>query len=80
MIELVKTRFNSFTVIRGEGYWQGKMEFSLIIEIVGSSIDPNTDAMTPTHSQLLDLARDIKKLNNQCKVMVQAFRSYSVLI
>ena len=50
-----------FTIIEAAGFWKGKPEHTLIIEIVG--IDCSTANK---------IARAIKKLNNQESVLIQA--------
>lgn len=37
VIDAISTQFNSFTLIKGQGYWNGKPEKTLIIEISSDS-------------------------------------------
>ena len=60
--KLLRSEFQSFTLIEVLGCWQGETEYSLIIEIMGDSYLENA----VTH-----LARDLAKLNRQACVIVQ---------
>ena len=61
--ELVSQRFKEFSLWQGIGYWQGKSEKSLCIEI----FDP-TESCAGTVEQL---ALEIRVLNEQDCVLVQ---------
>jgi hypothetical protein len=69
--DAVSKRYPGFTLIKGVGYWQGKREQSLIIEI----ITPRPDDKT-----ILKLAGDIKRLNRQESVLVVKYPVDSVLV
>lgn len=66
-IWLVSEHFDGFTVITATGYWQGKPEHSLIIEIGPDAKMGDGDART----QIEKLAYAIKKQNGQQAVLVQ---------
>ncbi|HUW45765.1 MAG TPA: hypothetical protein VMW50_08215 [Dehalococcoidia bacterium] len=56
----VAEHFESFTIIKAEGYWHGHSEHSLIIEIV-----------TDDYDSIIKLSYRIKKENRQESVLVQ---------
>jgi hypothetical protein len=61
LVELVDYYFESFTVYRTDGFWQGNKELSLCIEIIHEN---------RTAEIVKELARDIKKLNSQEAVLL----------
>ncbi len=70
IVDLATCYFESFTMLKAQGYWQGQPENSLIIEIVLPKI-----SLAP-----YTLASRIKNLNYQQCVMVQAINIESQLI
>lgn len=72
ILEMVKQEFESFTILRGIGVWKGKLEESLIIEIEDISREQAYRV-----SKLLD---NIKKFNNQEKILLQFIDSYPTLV
>lgn len=64
IVDLIRRYFNDFTTLTAVGYWHGKSELSLIIEIC-----------EPDHIhvgyKIGELAKAIKELNNQDAVLVQ---------
>ena len=70
VINLCNKRFKGFTVYEAMGYWRGRPEKSLIVEIIAKKIICKAEA----------LARDIKKLNNQEAVLLETLRNNSWLI
>lgn len=62
-LEIISESFPfGFTYYFANGYWQGKTEESLVIEVE-----------TVFHNKVLAMAMDIKKVNNQDAVLVQQF-------
>lgn len=61
LCSIVTGKFKSFTVIKADGYWQGKPESSVIFEI-----DSDCDV-----GLVRNLAADIREINQQECVMVQ---------
>jgi hypothetical protein len=68
VIGLVSARFESFTVQPTDGYYRGKRESALVIEIVGA-----------TGRQVASLARRIRSLNGQKSVLILRTRGNSQL-
>ena len=62
IVAIVSAVFDGFTLIETHGYWQGKPENSLIIEIDGPRV---------TGTQLNSIAEHICILNDQQCVMIQ---------
>lgn len=58
---LVSEYFNGFTMFSGIGFWRGKKELSLVIEIIADYNDKH---------KVLRLAGEIKELNKQESVLV----------
>ncbi len=67
--DLVGQSFPGFTSYEGLGHWQGAKENSLIIEV-------DTD----NHWLIRHLASDIKELNHQQAVMIQAIKTDVVMV
>lgn len=71
--DLIKKYFADFTIFTAFGYWQGRGEDSLIIEIY-----------KPDHIhvgyKIGELAKVIKELNNQDAVLVQEIECKANLI
>jgi hypothetical protein len=71
--KVVTRFFDGFTLIEGEGYWQGKPEKTLIIEI-------DTINSTCPSNRISAIVDEIKELNNQQCCLVQEtslVRSYT---
>ena len=66
VVDLVSARFESFTVQPTDGYYRGKKESAIVIEIVGA-----------TERQVAPLARRIRSLNGQKSVLVLTTRGNS---
>lgn len=69
VIKLVQKFFSGFTLIEATGYWQGKPEKALIIEV-----DCKTDL------EAIWLCEQIKLLNGQDCVLLQRIKAESELI
>ncbi len=63
-IDLVSKFFRGFTVIKATGFWNGRAEDSLIIEI-----------QTDNKTDVLWLANQIKLQNNQDSILIQEIKS-----
>jgi len=63
--------FEGFTIYPATGYWKGKRENSLVIEIDAFPDDPQL---------VYRLAYALKYINHQEAVLVQAFEVHSTLI
>lgn len=57
--EIVSQYFHGFTVFEAIGYWKGKREKTAVVEIV-----------TNERTEVYELARTIKELNQQENVLV----------
>lgn len=73
--KLADSYFESYTIYRADGRWQGTSEKSLVIEIIAQ--DGELSRMT---CRVFDLARRIKKLNKQQAVWVTSNRAHGALI
>jgi len=69
--DIVGKKYPSFTILTGTGYWKGKKENSLVIEIIGDDINV---------SDINEIALEIKKVNNQEAVLVQKIENNTWLI
>lgn len=67
IIKVVSRYFEGFTLIEGIGYWKGKQEKSLIIEIDTISADYHSTR------RIENICNDIKLLNGQEYVLLQKF-------
>jgi hypothetical protein len=63
---LVSWGFEGFTLIKAQGYWKGKVENSLVIEILVDTQNDEADA------KVFALADRIKACNKQESVLVTA--------
>lgn len=61
VIERVTRDFDGFTVMTGDGYWKGKVENCLILEIITSS---------DNHDKILRIAEWIEVHNDQESVVI----------
>ena len=68
---LIREIFVSATIIKAEGLWQGESEHSLIIEVLADD---------KCEQQIRQLCYNIKKLNQQDKILVQRIESDSKLV
>ena len=71
IIEIITKYIDGFTLIDAQGYWRGKPEDALIIEI---------EVVLTGQSTIYSLAKDIKKLNNQESVLIQKIETKSHFI
>ena len=62
---IVEEEFSGFTVLTGEGHWEGNKEKTLIMEIVGVNI----------LEKIKRVAERIKTANNQQAVLVQVIEN-----
>lgn len=69
LLSLASGYFEGFTAIEGLGYWQGKGEQSLILEVE-----------TSDGAAVKRLANDIKIFNSQQAVLVEVVSNKSFLI
>lgn len=68
--QIMTSRFDDFTMYPTIGYWKGKKEKSLTIEI-----ESHSDAKA-----IEEIALEIKKSNRQSKVMVQVITNSTKLV
>ncbi len=61
IVKLISDEFDGFTLLSGVGYWRGRPEQSLVIEIIAEYSDK---------SKVLRLAADIKLVSKQESVLV----------
>jgi hypothetical protein len=61
LTELASRYFSGFTLLFGNGVWQGVGESSVVIEVIGTTADLE---------QIAYLAEDIRRENNQSSVLV----------
>ena len=76
--ELIAQRFDSFTILEGVGYWQGKREKCLVIEIQIPYVS-NSAKLTDCE-RIHALAHAIKRANNQKAIIVQEIASREDLL
>jgi hypothetical protein len=69
VVKLANKYFDGFTIFEGLGYWQGKPEPSLTIEVV-----------TDNQQAVEGLAVDIRIANNQQAVLVEAISNKQKLL
>jgi len=72
IVGIVSTYFDGFTVYPATGYYKGKAESALIIEI--DTLDKDQK------DRILDIVLKIKRTNIQECVLVQRFDAYSELV
>jgi hypothetical protein len=68
---MVSNKFDAFTVIPARGYWKGRAEDSLIIEI---GIDVPVEVLSALEEKIDALCEEIKHVNKQQGVMVTSER------
>ena len=66
---LVSKYYEGFTLYEGQGIWKGKAEPSLIIEVIGGAI-----------GKIRKLAKEIKKVNKQEAVLIQAIDNHAEIL
>ena len=71
IIKAVRYGFGNFTVYSTIGFWKGKREKSLTIEII---------ADVPAMRTVALVAKNIKKFNKQKAVLIQKVEASSILI
>ena len=71
--KIVGRYFDGFTMIGGLGYWQGKQEYSLIIEI-------DTPADHNTSHRIKAICVEINMLNEQQCCLLQVFNPISEFV
>lgn len=71
ILKLFEKEFQSFTVLHGSGYWNGKWEDSLIVEIESNSVE---------EEKIRRVIRAIKEINDQKVVLVQIYNTYPSFI
>ena len=69
--KIVSLRFPSATLLPGDGIWRGKEEKSLVIEI---------EASKKSEKVVDNIAKEIKIINKQKKVMIQLVRNCAKFI
>ena len=70
-LDIVSSNFQGFTVLSGQGYWNGKAENSLIIEISSSD---------EIYNKVVKVAKQIKRVNHQEGVLIQRIIANDILI
>lgn len=67
----VSARFPGYTIITSIGYWHGRREYGLVVEILGEN-----------HHRLAihDIAHNIKLVNKQESILVQEIQTDSVFL
>jgi len=69
--EIISQYFDGFTLIEATGYYKGKQEKSLVIEIdIGGT---KYSARAAARSKIADICTDIRNLNQQECVLLQKF-------
>jgi hypothetical protein len=71
IVRTVAARFQGFTVLTAQGYWDGTAESSVVVEIVGTAADRDN-----VHAA----ARAIKLHNSQQAVLVTESEIQGVLL
>ncbi len=69
--KIITNYFDGFTIIKGQGFWKGQKENSLIIEI---------EVQVDEVEKVDQIAEDIKHANNQQAVIIQKINSDSWLV
>ena len=71
--KIVNEYYPGYTLLVGTGYWQGKPEDCLIIEIVTDDIDIHK-------YNIKAIAAEIKQINKQDSVLIQSLHNTQELI
>lgn len=74
LVKLCASYFDGFSIVEAEGYWKGKPESSLIIEIA------RTGREKDFLHRVSELAKAIRDLNKQDAVLVEFIHSENLLI
>ena len=74
--EIVSRYFEGFTMYEGEGYWEGKPEPALIIEVLSD----NEATSFINKSRINAIAKRVKLLNDQQAVLCQEIANNNWLI
>lgn len=89
VLGIVSSHFPGFTVYEGQGYWKGKAEETLIVEIdvpevpcpvSAPTYQPRDDAQEKAYNKVFDVCNAIKALNGQEAVLVQQIVSDSFTV
>jgi hypothetical protein len=70
IVKIVSLHFDGFTIYEAEGYWKGKPEKALVIEI-----DSGNDLWL-----IMKIAKEIKAFNCQESVMVQGITTLTEFV
>lgn len=73
IVKIVNRKFDGFTLLTGIGYWRGKPEICLIIEISAPDLAGN-------RRKVIAIVQRIKKLNDQEYILLQKIDCRSELI
>ncbi len=74
---IVNERFKGYSIYKAKGYWHGKVEDSLVVEIDTTDVPGTEDVDYISISQV---AKQIKKTNQQESVLIQKIACESRLI
>jgi hypothetical protein len=77
VLDVVRAQFDGFTVIPAIGYYKGKREHSVIIEI---SVSPYPILTSLSSVTINHVAREIKRVNKQESVMVQEIQDETYFV
>jgi hypothetical protein len=67
---ILKKEFQAFTVVIGHGFWKGKPERTLIVDVVGDRIE----------TKIRKVAKQIKRQNHQAAVLVELIANRTIVI
>lgn len=70
-VAIVAGHFESFTVTHGSGYWEGKAEDTIIIEIITGRDHA---------AAVAEIAKGIRFANNQEAVLVTSTKTYVTMV
>ena len=76
--DILKVFFTGSTIYEATGFWKNTKEQSLIIEIDDGNC--RVGVLRDNYTEILRLAKVIKKLNNQDAVMVQQIQTRTEFI
>lgn len=74
--KLIQKHFDAYTIYRGCGAWKGQEERSLTIDIAALDLE----SLTSAKFHAIQLALEIKRLNNQEAVLIEYIESTNELI
>jgi len=69
--KILDSYLDGYTLIKGQGFWKGFQEDTLIIEIIGSEED---------RSKIREVGLAIKTANNQEAILLETLNNHSELI